>query len=160
MSLRIAPGEKVAICGRSGRYVVPPIPYTNVLTWTSGKSSLLNVLLKMLDLSAGQLLIHGQPSTGFGNRQLRRCLTTIPQNPYFHPGTVRENLDPDRLFAVSDIEAQLARVGLVAKIAEMGGLDAVLVLETLSAGQLQLLSLVRVMMRPQGIILFDEATSK
>ncbi|EKG10418.1 Putative ABC transporter protein [Macrophomina phaseolina MS6] len=143
VSLRIAPGEKVAVCGRSG----------------SGKSSLLNALLKMLDLSAGDLLIHGRPSTGFGNRQLRRRLATIPQEPYFHPGTVRENLDPERSFTDGEIEARLARVGLDAKIAEIGGLDAVFAPEAFSAGQLQLLSLARVMLRPRGIVLFDEATS-
>lgn len=114
----------------------------------------------MLDLSDGQILINERPSASLGNRQLRQRLATIPQDPYFHPGTVRENLDPDRLFTDSDIEARLAKVGLCTKIAEIGGVNATLAIETFSAGQLQLLSQLRVVLRPKGIILFDEATSK
>lgn len=113
----------------------------------------------MLDLSAGQLILNGRSSTTLGNRQLRQRLATIPQEPYFHPGTVRENIAPDGL-PDSAVEACLERVGLTTKIAEIGGLDAELEGATFSAGQLQLLSLVRVMLRPKGIILFDEVTSK
>lgn len=114
----------------------------------------------MADVSAGQLLINDRQSTELGNRQRRKALATIPQDPYFHPGTVRENLDPERLLATSDIEARLGKVGLLGKVTESGGLDAALQLDFFSTGQLQLLSLARVMMHPKGIVLFDEATSK
>ena len=78
----------------------------------------------------------------------------MPQDPYFFPGNVRKNLDPDANFADDDIQARLT------KIQELGGLDTYLVLSTFSAGRLQLLSLVRAMLQPKGILFLGEAASK
>ncbi|KAL3421008.1 hypothetical protein PVAG01_07453 [Phlyctema vagabunda] len=143
LSLTIAAGEKIAICGRSG----------------SGKSSFLNVLLGMIDVPSGELLIGGRSFETFGNKRLRQSVNTIPQDPYFFPGTFRENLDQESGFSDEEIQVRLRKVGLDSEVVKAGGLDAQLEREKFSAGQLQLFSLARAMLHPKGILLLDEATS-
>lgn len=125
----------------------------------SGKSSLLNVLLRMMDIT-GELLIGHQLSVSFSNQELRRKINTIPQDPYFFPGTIRKNIDPDSTSSDAAIQASITKVGLDDEIAKVGGLDSDLLPETFSAGQLQLLSFARAILNPKGLLLLDEATSR
>ncbi len=78
VSLRVRPGEKVGVCGRTG----------------AGKSSLALALLRLLEPASGRVRVDGRESGRLGLQRLRGALTTIPQDPVLFTGTLRFNLDP------------------------------------------------------------------
>lgn len=79
LNLEVNPGEKVGIVGRTG----------------AGKSSLMLVLLRLVEPRSGQILIDGYDIQRLGLRQLRSKLAIIPQDPVMFNGTLRRNLDPN-----------------------------------------------------------------
>ncbi|KAI8803791.1 ABC transporter type 1, transmembrane domain-containing protein [Cladochytrium replicatum] len=92
---------------------------------------------------------------------LRSNITFIPQEPVLFKNTVRYNMDPFSVVDDADIWRMLEKVQLKTKVAELGGLDAVLSNggESLSAGQSQLLSIGRAALRKSKIVLLDEASA-
>ncbi|KAL2022218.1 hypothetical protein VTK56DRAFT_5828 [Thermocarpiscus australiensis] len=105
VSLYIAPGTKVAICGRSG----------------SGKSSLLATLLRCLDLNSGTVIIDGQDVTRISRDALRKRIMTLPQKSLFIHDSIRANMllwdeaaNSSRSLEETDalIESYLRKVGI------------------------------------------------
>ncbi|KAM0467781.1 hypothetical protein ACHAP7_011585 [Fusarium lateritium] len=163
INLRISPGEKVAICGRTG----------------SGKSSLVALLLKLLDPlteNGGEVVIDGTPLHRIDRPALRQRILAVPQEAVFLPDgtTFKLNLDPLSVSSDEECESVLVKVGMWQYVQEVGGLDAGMSPETLSAGQRQLMSLGRVLLRRRiraqqfglagqtrdnGILLLDEVSS-
>ncbi|KAJ5656628.1 hypothetical protein N7507_008578 [Penicillium longicatenatum] len=157
--LSIYSGEKVAICGRTG----------------SGKSSLLALLLKLLDplpntTGDAPVLIDNIPLSRINRSALRQRLIAVPQEAVFLPdgSTFQANLDPSNISTPAECQSILSAVGLWSFVQEHGGLDAPMTAGTLSAGQRQLLSLGRAMLRRGvrtkssnggGILLLDEVSS-
>ncbi|KAB5582941.1 ABC transporter [Coniochaeta sp. 2T2.1] len=145
LSLTITPGQKVAICGRSG----------------SGKSSTILLLLRLLDplpssssypqpFSGGTMTIDSLPLSQIDRTALRRRIIAVPQDAVFLPdGTsFRSNLDPYAVSSDADCRAVLEAVDLWHPfVAERGGLDGGMVADSLSQGQKQLFSLARAMLR-------------
>ncbi|RYC64377.1 hypothetical protein CHU98_g1836 [Xylaria longipes] len=132
----IGSGEKIAICGRTG----------------SGKSSLIALLLKLLDSvpgTDGSVLIDNAPLQRIDRSVLRQRIIAVPQEAVFLPdgSTFRANLDPTNILAPAECETVLAKVDLLQFVQERGGLDAPMNAGTLSAGQRQLMSLRRVLLR-------------
>ncbi|CAF3836416.1 unnamed protein product, partial [Rotaria magnacalcarata] len=78
ITFQIQSNEKIGIVGRTG----------------SGKSSLLAVLFRLVNLSDGQILIDNVDTTTMRRHTLRQTLAIIPQDPFLFSGTIRENLDP------------------------------------------------------------------
>lgn len=78
ISFKVAPGEKVGIAGRTG----------------SGKSSLMNALFRMQELSGGKITIDGYDISTVPLTTLRSRVGIIPQDPVMFSSTVRFNLDP------------------------------------------------------------------
>lgn len=157
VSLRIESGKKVAICGRTG----------------SGKSSLASALFGLLHVRSGSIKIDDVDITAISQDILRSKMVAIPQDPYFSPGTVRENL---ALTASSDSDISdtvlldaLGKVGLLDKfstLAASGGdtwlsaLDVTLEpADMLTKGQMQLFAMARAIVSPGQLVMVDEATS-
>lgn len=149
VSLTITAGEKIAVCGPSG----------------SGKTSMVMSLLKMMDLREGQILIDDVDINTLDGSDLRAHLNVIPQEPFFMPGTLRFNLDPRGHASDMSIEAAVKRVSgnLWEKLSKGSNLDSLrseLVASELSHGERQLLCLVRALLVPSKIVIFDEAMSR
>ncbi len=76
LDLEVAPGEIIGISGAAG----------------SGKSTILKMILGMVDTSIGALRIDGIDSRQLPALELRRRISYVPQSPAFLPGSLRENL--------------------------------------------------------------------
>ncbi|KGO73238.1 ABC transporter, integral membrane type 1 [Penicillium italicum] len=157
INLTINTGERVAICGRTG----------------SGKSSLMALLLKILDPlpeTAGNAIIDNTPLHLINRSALRERIIAVPQEAVFLPdgSTFRANLDPSDVSTPEECEVVLVAVGLWKFVQERGGLDVGMSAGTLSAGQRQLMSLGRALLRRFirarngsncGLLLLDEVSS-
>jgi ABC-type multidrug transport system fused ATPase/permease subunit len=163
INLTINSGEKVAICGRTG----------------SGKSSLIALLLKLLDPVSETLenaVIDDIPLYRISRSALRQRIIAVPQEAVFLPdgSTFRANLDPLDASTAEECQDVLVAVGMWTFVQKRGGLDAGMSAGSLSAGQRQLLSLGRALLRRRirarstgsgadfsetGILLLDEVSS-
>ncbi|KAF4592615.1 ABC transporter [Ophiocordyceps camponoti-floridani] len=143
ISFSIKPGEKVAICGRTG----------------SGKSSLIATLLRMLEVESGTITIDGIDISTIPRQEVRSRLNTVPQDPFFLHGSVRENVDPLELADDERIKEVLRTLNLWGIFEKDDGLDEEVTPESLSHGQRQLFCLARSMIKTGKIVVMDEATS-
>ena len=148
LNLTIPSGEKIGIVGRTG----------------AGKSSILAILLRTVELAEGTITISGVNTRSIGLHDLRRRISVIPQDPTLFQGTLRFNLDPEG--TVPD-ETLLAALKDVALISETDGSRQRLTLDSpvategknFSSGDRQLIALARALVRDNKVIIIDEATS-
>jgi ATP-binding cassette, subfamily C, bacterial len=141
LDLDVPEGDHLAVVGPSG----------------IGKSTLAGLLCGLLRPDSGTVLIGGEPALGRPRAEAVRVL--IPQEAYVFTGTVRDNvtyLDPTA--TSRQAAAAFAAVGAGPLLDRLGGLDGAVNPAELSAGERQLLALVRAYLSPAPLAVLDEAT--
>ena len=146
-SLEVNPGEKIAIVGPTG----------------SGKSTLINLLMRFYEVDKGSITIDGIPIKDMSRQQLRQLFGMVLQETWLQSGTIRENLILGNPNATDEeIQQVLMQCQLDKMIEKLPqGLETPLQRqgEDFSQGQRQLLSIARVMLSQPSMLILDEATS-
>ncbi|KHJ32210.1 putative abc transporter [Erysiphe necator] len=150
-SLHVKSGERLGVVGRTG----------------AGKSSIMMTLFRLVELSAGSIVIDNIDISTIGLHDLRSRLAIIPQDPSLFKGTIRSNLDPFSEFIDMELWSALYQSGLVPSSTQPNSkkndlhLDSVVDDEgsNFSLGQRQLMALARALVRKSRIVICDEATS-
>ena len=146
-SLRVRPGETVALVGPSG----------------AGKSTVFSLLLRFHDPGAGLIRVDGVPLTRLDPAELRGAVALVPQQPTLFAVSARDNIRYGNLAAdeaafeaavraaqAADFLAALPQ-GLDTDLGERGS--------RLSGGQQQRIAIARALLKNAPILLLDEATS-
>jgi len=147
INVTAAPGQVVALVGPSG----------------AGKTTLVSLLPRFYDLTAGRITIDGHDITGVTQESLRAVMAIVPQEPTLFGGTVRENIAYARAGATGDEVEQAARAANAhAFIAALpDGYDAIVGERgvKLSGGQRQRIAIARAILKDPRLLILDEATS-
>ncbi|GAA3776627.1 ABC transporter ATP-binding protein [Streptomyces coacervatus] len=143
LGLVLAPGTHLAVVGPSG----------------AGKSTLAALVAGVLEPQAGRIRLGGVPVRDLDRGRLSRSRVLIPQEAYVFSGTLRENLAYLHPTATPpDLDAAVHAIGAQALVQRLGGYDATVDPAVLSAGERQLIALVRALLPPARLVLLDEAT--
>jgi ATP-binding cassette subfamily B protein len=147
LSVKIAPGEKVALVGHSG----------------SGKSTFVKLLQRLYDIQGGAILIDGQNIADVTQGSLRRSIALVPQEPILFHRTLEENIAYGRPGASMEEIIDAARKAYAHGFIErLPGGYATMVGERgvkLSGGERQRVAIARAILSNAPILILDEATS-
>jgi ATP-binding cassette subfamily C protein len=138
LDLTVEPGEHLAVVGPSG----------------IGKSTVVSLVCGLRRPGSGAVQLGDTPAIEMDAAELAATRVLIPQEAYVFSGTLRDNLTylrPDATTA--DLDAAVAAVG-----AELGDYDVEIHPQEMSAGERQLVALVRAYLSPAPLVVLDEAT--
>jgi len=147
VNLRIAPGQTVAFVGTVG----------------SGKSTLMNLVPRLLEAERGQVLIDGRPIQDIPLQELRGSIGYVMQEPFLFSETIGENIlfglenisqeEVERAATEADIALEVSewKLGYETPVGERG--------VTLSGGQKQRTTIARALIRKPPILILDDAMS-
>lgn len=140
------PGQKIAIVGPTG----------------SGKTTLVNLLMRFNEINSGDILIDGVPIRQMTRAQVHSLFCMVLQDTWLFEGTIRENIVYNKQnVSDEDLKKACALVGLHHFIRTLpNGYDTVLNDKVnLSAGQRQQITIARTMIDNAPMLILDEATS-
>lgn len=147
ISFEVKPGETVALVGQTG----------------SGKSSIINVLMRFYDYHEGEITIDGHSLKDISIEEIRSKMGLVLQDSFLFYGNIADNI---RMYEDAYTEADVKRAaefvyaddfisemehGYASKVVERGA--------SLSAGEKQLISFARTILRAPKILILDEATA-
>ncbi|HEM5085593.1 TPA: ABC transporter ATP-binding protein [Streptococcus suis] len=147
LDIDVEAGQKVAIVGPTG----------------AGKSTMINLLMRFYDVTAGQILLDGVPINQYSREELRRQIGMVLQETWIKSGTIHDNIAYGYPNATRELVIEAAKAAnadfFIRQLPQ--GYDTVLADggEGLSQGQRQLLSIARVFVKIPKILILDEATS-
>ncbi|MER3484392.1 MAG: antibiotic ABC transporter ATP-binding protein, partial [Meiothermus sp.] len=148
VDFHVAPGEKVALVGATG----------------AGKTSVISLVARFYDVQQGAVKIDGVDVRDYVQRDLRRAIGTVLQDPFLFSGTLEYNLRlGDEAISMERVREVCAFVGADEFIERLPqGYDTVLHERGggLSTGQKQLIALARAILHnPDILLILDEATA-
>ena len=146
-NLDVEPGEMVAIVGPTG----------------AGKTTLINLLMRFYDVTAGAILVDGQDIRDLSRQDYRRQFGMVLQDAWLYEGSIKENLRFGNLEATDDEIVEAAKAANVDHFIRTlpGGYNMEMNQESsnISLGQKQLLTIARALLADPKILILDEATS-
>jgi ATP-binding cassette subfamily B protein len=146
-NLNVTAGTYVAIVGETG----------------AGKSTLVNLVCRFFEPSAGEILVDGRDYRERSQLWLHGALGYVLQSPHLFSGTIRENIRYGRLSATDEEVEAAARIvhadGIIAKLEKGFDTEAGEGGDRLSTGEKQLISFARAVLADPRIFILDEATS-
>lgn len=146
-NLDVEPGEMVAIVGPTG----------------AGKTTLINLLMRFYDVTAGAILVDGQDIRELSRQNYRRQFGMVLQDAWLYEGSIKENLRFGNLEATDEEIVEAAKAANVDHFIRTlpGGYNMEMNQESsnISLGQKQLLTIARALLADPKILILDEATS-
>lgn len=147
LNIDVKSGQKIAIVGPTG----------------AGKSTMINLLMRFYDVTAGQIVLDGVPISQYSREDLRRQIGMVLQETWIKSGTIHDNIAYGYPNATRELVIEAAKAAnadfFIRQLPQ--GYDTVLSDggASLSQGQRQLLSIARVFVKIPKILILDEATS-
>ncbi|MFC4653288.1 ABC transporter ATP-binding protein [Lactococcus nasutitermitis] len=146
-SMEVHEGEMVAIVGPTG----------------AGKTTMINLLERFYDTTAGTIFLRGQDTKALKRSELRAQMAMVLQETWLFSGTIRDNLRYGNLDATDDELLRAAKMAYADEFIQTlpQGYDTLLNEEAtnISQGQRQLLTIARAFLANPEILILDEATS-
>ena len=147
ISFTIKEGETVAIIGKTG----------------SGKSTILDLIARLYDVTSGEILIDNVPIRGLNLNSLRAAIGAVPQDAFLFSDTIKNNIKFGKEDAADNEILEVARkaavheniMGFSKKYETILGERGI----TLSGGQKQRISIARALLKDPRIYLFDDCLS-
>jgi ATP-binding cassette subfamily B protein len=147
LSLVAAPGQTVAIVGPTG----------------AGKTTLVNLVMRFYDVTAGRITLDGVDIASMPRSALREQIGMVLQDTWLFEGTIRDNIAYGRPDATEDEILEAARATYVDRFVHSlpDGYDTHIDEEgsNLSAGERQLVTIARAFLSDPELLILDEATS-
>ena len=147
VSIKVAPGKRVALVGRSG----------------SGKSTLVSLVARLYDVGSGSVRVDGHDVRDYALAALRDNLSVVSQDVVLMEGSIRDNIAFGRPAATAEAIEAAARAAHVLEFAQAmpRGLDTQVGDRgvMLSGGQRQRIAIARALLKDAPILILDEATS-
>ena len=144
INFKINNGEKIAIVGPTG----------------SGKTTIIQLLLKFYNINSGSILIDGKNINDINTNILRDNIKVVLQDAHLNNENIKDVLKYSNDVSDMEIKDLLKRINIKPNFLGMNDkLENITSIDNLSNGQKQIISMIRAMLSNPKIVILDEATS-